>query len=41
MLPQDATEVTIEIRAGEGGEDARVFAAELAAAYRRLADRKG
>lgn len=27
---------TIEIRAGEGGEDARAFAAELAAAYRRL-----
>lgn len=26
---------TIEIRAGEGGEDARVFAAELAAAYRK------
>ncbi len=33
--------VILEIRAGEGGGDARVFAAELAEAYRRLADRKG
>lgn len=31
----------VEIRAGEGGEDARLFAAELAQAYLRLADRKG
>jgi len=31
----------IEIRAGEGGGDARLFVAELAAAYIRLADRKG
>jgi peptide chain release factor 1 len=41
MSFSESREVTIEIRAGEGGEDARVFAAELAAAYRRLADRKG
>jgi protein subunit release factor A len=31
----------IEIRAGEGGEDARLFVAELATAYQRLADTKG
>ena len=30
---------TIEIRAGEGGEDARLFVAELAAAYLKLAAR--
>ena len=28
----------LELRAGEGGEDARLFVAELALAYRRLAD---
>lgn len=28
---------TLEIRAGEGGEDARMFVAELANAYLRLA----
>jgi protein subunit release factor A len=27
---------TIEIRAGEGGDDARAFATELAAAYRKM-----
>lgn len=32
---------TVEIRAGEGGEDARLFVAELAQAYIRLAHRKG
>lgn len=32
--------ITIEIRAAEGGEDARLFVAELALAYTRLADRK-
>lgn len=32
---------TIEIRAGEGGEDSRLFVAEIANAYRRLADTKG
>ena len=30
----------IEIRAGEGGEDARLFVADLAIAYLRLADFK-
>lgn len=30
----------LEIRAGEGGEDARLFVAELANAYLRLADGK-
>lgn len=32
---------TIEVRPGEGGEDARAFAGELARAYERLADRHG
>lgn len=32
---------TIEIRAGEGGEDARRFVAELAVAYQALARRYG
>lgn len=31
----------IEIRAAEGGADARLFVAELALAYIRLADREG
>ena len=31
---------TIEIRAAEGGEDSRLFVAELAAAYIRLAERE-
>ena len=31
----------IEIRAGEGGGDSRLFVAELATAYQRLADGKG
>lgn len=35
------TQVLIEIRAGEGGEDARIFVAELTDAYIRLADGKG
>lgn len=30
---------TIEIRAGEGGDDAKLFAVELAKAYLRLADK--
>lgn len=33
--------VIIEIRAGEGGEDARQFVAELANAYSYLATRRG
>ena len=32
---------TIEIRAGEGGEDARLFVAELAACYLKLAAQHG
>lgn len=32
---------TIEIRAAEGGEDARIFVAELATAYIALAGRYG
>lgn len=31
----------LEIRAGEGGTDARLFVARLADAYLRLATRKG
>lgn len=31
----------IEIRAAEGGEDARLFVADLALAYIRLASREG
>ena len=31
----------LEIRAAEGGEDARLFAGDLAGAYARLADRLG
>lgn len=33
--------LTIELRAAEGGADARVFASELAQAYLRLATAKG
>jgi protein subunit release factor A len=33
--------ITIEIRAGEGGDDAKTFVGELAQAYVRLADRVG
>ena len=32
---------TLEIRAAEGGEDARLFVAELAQAYLKLSTRKG
>lgn len=32
--------MTIEIRAGEGGDDACIFVAELAKSYLKLADRK-
>ena len=35
------TECVVEIRAGEGGADARRFVSELAHAYLRLIDRKG
>jgi len=32
---------TLEIRAGEGGDDAKLFVAQLAEAYLKLATRKG
>lgn len=32
---------TLEIRAGEGGVDAKLFVAQLAEAYLKLATRKG
>ena len=32
---------TIELRAAEGGADARLFVADLATAYLRLASREG
>lgn len=31
----------LEIRPGEGGDDARLFCDDLLVAYRRLADRAG
>lgn len=34
-------EITIEVRAAEGGADARMFCAELARAYLRMADHVG
>lgn len=33
--------ITLEVRAGEGGSDARRFCAELALAYVRVANREG
>ena len=39
--PRDEKDVILEIRAGTGGEEAALFAADLARAYTRLADRKG
>jgi protein subunit release factor A len=33
--------ITLEIRAGEGGDDARLLVDELAVAYERFFDRKG
>lgn len=38
-FPSTTTRI-LEIRAGEGGEDARIFVAELATAYLKLADGK-
>lgn len=34
------TKIAIEIRAAEGGQDSRLFAAELAHAYLRKAERE-
>lgn len=39
FIPKDHR--SIEIRAGEGGADARLFVAELAEAYLRLSTAKG
>lgn len=40
-MPNDHASRTIEIRAGEGGEDSRLFVAELGLAYMSLAGRLG
>jgi protein subunit release factor A len=34
------SKINLEIRFGEGGLDAKIFVAELATAYLKLADRK-
>ena len=39
--PRDARDVILEIRAGAGGEEAALFAAELFRAYSRFAELKG
>lgn len=39
--PTDARDVILEIRAGAGGEEAALFAAELMRMYSRYAERKG
>lgn len=39
--PRDARDVILEIRAGAGGEEAALFAAELFRAYSRLAELRG
>ena len=44
LLPRDAADdrsAILEIRAGTGGEEAALFAADLARMYQRLADRRG
>ena len=44
LIPEDATahaDAVIEIRAGAGGEEAGLFAAELFRMYQRYAERKG
>lgn len=40
VLGEAVMKMTLEIRAGEGGTDSRLFVAELAIAYLRLADRE-
>ena len=35
------TSLTIEIRAAEGGDDAKLFVGELAKAYERLSEAEG
>ncbi len=39
--PDDASDVIVEIKAGEGGEESALFAAELARMYLRYAEQKG
>lgn len=39
--PDDACDVIIEIKAGEGGEESALFAADLARMYLRYAEQKG
>ena len=39
--PDDGKSVVIEVRAGAGGEEAALFAAQLARMYRMFADSKG
>ena len=39
--PNDAKDVIVEIRAGTGGDEAALFAAELFRMYQRYAERKG
>src|SRR5688500_12983968 len=39
--PRDAKDVIVEIRAGTGGEEASLFAADLFRMYSRYAERKG
>ena len=39
--PHDSRNVIVEVRAGTGGDEAALFAAELARMYTRLAERRG
>ena len=39
--PQDAEDIIMEIKAGAGGEEAALFAADLARMYERFADKAG
>ncbi|HID11487.1 MAG TPA: peptide chain release factor 1, partial [Candidatus Latescibacteria bacterium] len=39
--PDDAKDIILEVRAGTGGEEAALFAADLARMYTRYAERKG
>lgn len=39
--PQDADDVILEVKAGEGGEESALFAADLARMYSRYAEAKG
>lgn len=39
--PDDACDVIVEIKAGEGGDESALFAADLARMYMRYADNKG